>query len=247
MKVVSGRTVVGGIAIAPLRVCLRKEFQFQEVSELNAKQEYIRFERARKSAQAQMSALYRQLSPEIGDEVASIFDIHRMILEDDDYLDTVRTFLEKGYTAQYAAAAAGRIFTAVFNRMDDSYMQARANDVRDISSRLIRILSGIPTDGMLRGEPVILAVEDLFPSEAAELDRGQLLGIIARCGSRYSHASILAQALHIPAIVEVAFDESWDGKMVILDGNQGVAYVDPPPELLAKWEENPAAFFGSSR
>lgn len=237
MEIISGHTAAGGIAIGSLRVCRRKGVRLRGASECSPTWELARFDRARGTAQKQLSDLYRYAMEDVGEDIASIFEVHQVLLEDDDYVHAVQDFLDKGDTAQYAAASAGALFASMFDGLEDGYMKARASDMRDITNRMLRILSGAPEAKQLASGPAILAIDDLTPSEAVELGQEHLLGVVLRFGSCLSHTSILARALGIPALVETLFDEDWDGKHAALDCNEGYMYVDPTAELLAGLEE----------
>ena len=238
MHTVSGISVSGGIAAGPLRVWKRTETRLSRVSRLAPGQERARFEAACKTAGSQLDGLYRQVLAEAGKDSAAIFEIHRMMLEDEDYLEAVMSVLEtQGATAEYAAQEAGRQLSAAFSAMNSEYMQARAADVTDISRRVIRILTGQGGAAALGDRPVILAAGELTPSELVRLDRSRLLGFLTRCGSAASHTAILARTMNIPALTGVDFDEDWDGRTAVLDGCGGRLYLDPDRGLLAAMEE----------
>lgn len=233
MEVVSGRSILNGIAIGMLRVVHRTEIHVQKLSTHDPDWELERFDQARQESYDQLDALCRKTRRKVGRDAAAIFEVHQVMLEDEDILNTVRKLLETGVTAQYAVSSAGKVFSALFERLEDGYMRARASDVRDVANRILHNLSGVPLDGLLEeGEEAILAVDDLFPSEIAGLDRERLLGFITRRGSCLSHTSILSRAMEIPSMVEMDYDESWDGKMAALDGDMGIFYAEPTLELL---------------
>ena len=161
-----------------------------------------------------------------------------MMLEDEDYLDAVKGILEtQNATAEYAVIATGENFSAMFAAMDDAYMQARAVDVKDISQRVGNILSGRAEDSLLGDDPVILVADDLTPSETVQLDKTKLLGFITRHGSSNSHTAILARTMNIPALIGVDFDDSWDGRLAVVDGYNHCVYIDPAADLLVTMEE----------
>ena len=238
MQVATGKSILGGVAIGPLRVYRKEETQTAAASALTAEEELARFDAAREKAKEQLRALYDKALEEVGEENAAIFEIHEMMLEDDDYIDAVRSIVEnQGATAEYAVATTGDNFAAAFADMEDAYMKARATDVRDVSGRVVNILSGAEEQDALGDEPAILVADDLTPSETVQMDKSKLLGFITRYGSANSHTAILARTMNIPALIGVDYDESWDGKLAVLDGYNHCVYVDPAPELLGAMED----------
>ena len=152
-------------------------------------------------------------------------------------MDAVKSIIEtQGATAEYAVSTTGENFAAAFAAMEDSYMQARSADVKDISRRVVNILTGSEQGDMQGEEPAILVADDLTPSETVQLDKSKLLGFITRHGSSNSHTAILARTMNIPALIGVDFDESWDGRPAVLDGYNHCVYIDPAPELLSAME-----------
>lgn len=234
MRVATGDSILGGIAIGPLRFYRRRKNALAEApSKLTPAEEWERFERAREKSLEQLSALYERALEQVGETNAAIFEIHQVMLGDENYLDSVRGILEtQGTTAERAVAATGDNLAAVFADMDDTYMKARSADVQDISRRVVNNLTGAGEEELPWEEPSILAAEDLTPSETVRLDRSKLLGFVTRQGSANSHTAILARTMNIPALVGVEIDESWEGRLAVLDGHNGCIYVDPAPELL---------------
>lgn len=238
MEVATGKSILNGIAIGKLKI-YRKETAISFASEaLTPQEEWERFESARVQAQKQLSALYEKALGDVGEDNAAIFEIHQMMLDDEDYLDAVKGILEiRGATAEYAVIATGENFSAAFAAMDDAYMQARSADVKDISQRVANILAGKTDTCLLGEEPVIVVADDLTPSETVQLDKSKLLGFVTRFGSANSHTAILARTMNIPALIGVEFDDSWDGHLAVLDGYNHCVYIDPTPDLLASMEE----------
>lgn len=238
MQVATGKSILNGIAIGPLRVYKKTEAQTCQTSTLTPSEEWERFQTACARAKEQLAGLYEKALIEVGEDNAAIFEIHQMMLEDEDYLDAVKGIIDtQGATAEYAATATGENFSAAFAAMEDAYMQARATDVKDISQRVVNILTGQDDSAVLEDQPAILAADDLTPSETVQLDKSKLLGFITRRGSSNSHTAILARTMNIPALIGVDFDESWDGKLAVLDGYNHCVYIDPAQELLAAMEE----------
>ncbi len=238
MQVATGKSILNGIAIGPLRIYHKAGTQAVAVSSLTPEEEWDRFDAARQNAQEELSDLYQKALDEVGEDNAAIFEIHQMMLDDEDYLDAVKGILERQHaTAEYAVATTGENFSAAFTAMDDAYMKARASDVEDVSNRVVNILTGQAQGGILGQEPVILVADDLTPSETVQLDKSKLLGLVTRHGSTNSHTAILARTMNIPALIGVDFDEDWEGHLAVLDGYNHCVYVDPAPELLSNMEE----------
>ncbi len=238
MQVATGKSILNGIAIGPLRIYKKEEVQTAQTSNRTPDQEWERFESACAKAKEQLAGLYDKALDEVGEDNAAIFEIHQMMLEDEDYLDAVKSIIDtQGATAEYATETTGENFSAAFAAMEDAYMQARATDVKDISRRVVNILTGQSDAAMQDDQPAILVADDLTPSETVQLDKSKLLGFITRYGSSNSHTAILARTMNIPALIGVDFDESWDGQLAVLDGYNHCVYIDPAAELLSAMEE----------
>ncbi len=238
MQVATGKSILNGIAIGPLRIYKKAETETAVTSSLTPEEEYARFEEARVKAQEQLGNLYEKALDEVGEDNAAIFEIHQMMLDDDDYLEAVKGIIDtQNATAEYAVTTTGNNFAETFAAMEDAYMQARATDVKDISHRVVNILAGREEGGLLDEKPAILVADDLTPSETVQLDKTKLLGFITRYGSSNSHTAILARTMNIPALIGVDFDDTWDGKLAVLDGYNQCVYIDPAQELLSTMEE----------
>ncbi len=238
MQVATGKSILNGIAIGPLRIYKKAETETAVTSSLTPEEEYARFEEARVKAQEQLGNLYEKALDEVGEDNAAIFEIHQMMLDDDDYLEAVKGIIDtQNATAEYAVTTTGNNFAETFAAMEDAYMQARATDVKDISYRVVNILAGREEGGLLDEKPAILVADDLTPSETVQLDKTKLLGFITRYGSSNSHTAILARTMNIPALIGVDFDDTWDGKLAVLDGYNQCVYIDPAQELLSTMEE----------
>ena len=230
MRIVNGKGVCGGVAFGRLHI-MRKTSSVVKRERIEETDEEIkRFESARKKATEQLTKLYEKAVTEVGEDNAMIFEIHRMMLEDEDYVNSVHSIISaQKLNAETAAAIAADNFADMFSKMDDSYMQARAADVKDISERIIRIL-GNSDDGTLdTDESIVLAAEDLAPSETVQLDKEKILSFVTENGSENSHTSILARTLGIPAVINAKgiMDSENDGKDVIVDGFKGDIYIEP--------------------
>ena len=238
MQVATGKSILNGIAIGPLRIYKKVETETTLTSTLTPEEEYARFDTARVKAQEQLAALYDKALEEVGEENAAIFEIHQMMLEDEDYLDAVKGIIDtQNATAEYAVTTTGENFSAAFAAMEDAYMRARATDVKDISRRVVNNLLDREDADLLADQPAILVADDLTPSETVQLDKSKLLGFITRYGSSNSHTAILARTMNIPALVGVDFDDSWDGKTAVIDGYNSCVYIEPATELLTAMEE----------
>ena len=238
MQVATGKSILNGIAIGPLRIYKKQETKTTVTSGLTPEEEYARFDAARIKAQEQLAALYDKALDEVGEENAAIFEIHQMMLDDDDYLDAVKGIIDtQNATAEYAVTTTGENFSAAFAAMEDEYMRARATDVKDISGRVVNVLMGADDADMMSDQPAILVADDLTPSETVQLDKSKLLGFITRHGSSNSHTAILARTMNIPALIGVDFQDDWDGKLAVIDGYNHCVYIEPTPELLTAMEE----------
>ena len=241
MITLHGKGVYGGIAIGRLSFLRRRGVSVRRrtVSDISA--ELARFEIARERALSELDELHEKALRNIGESGAQIFEIHKMMLEDDDYVDSiVHTIRAERVGAEYAVATAAENFSMVFSSMDDPYMQARAADVRDISHRLIETLSGKREESAQTwGEPRIVCADDLAPSETVQLDRESVSAFITAEGSVNSHTAILARTMGIPAVVDVGEEllDAEDGAEAIVDGFTGKIYLSPDKETLAKMQK----------
>ncbi|WP_297778150.1 phosphoenolpyruvate--protein phosphotransferase [Blautia sp.] len=235
MQVYQGKSVLNGIAIG--KICLYKRDQQQVVrcKVQDIEGEIRRFQEAKEIAISQLGALYEKAVKEVGETNAAIFEIHQMMLEDEDYLESIENIIRtQGVNAEYAVGTTSDNFAAMFAAMDDDYMKERSADVRDISERVLAVLSGTDKGVVMTKEPVILVADDLAPSETVQLDKENILSFVTVHGSLNSHTAILARTMSIPALVgtELPLDASIDGKIGAVDGNQGCIYIDPDEETL---------------
>ncbi len=236
-KTATGKSVLRAVALGPLHV-YQKEVTGAAAAALGTpEEEWSSFLTASARAKQQLAGLYEHACASLGEEAAAIFAIHQLMLDDDTYLDRVRALIDQGASAAYAARTAGEKLSEMFAALEDEYMRARADDVRDVSQRVADILAGRERGALWEGEPVILAAEELSPSEAMQLDRSRLLGLVTRRGAVNSHTAILARAMGLPALVGADFDDDWDGHAAILDGENGILFVDPTPELCAAMQK----------
>lgn len=236
MQVIQGKSIFGGIAIGPITFFAKEQKQVKRTKIGDPAAEIARYEAAVASAQEQLGVLYEKALKEVGESSAQIFEVHQMMLEDEDYNDSVKNIIEtQMVNAEYAVATTGDNFASMFASMDDEYFQARSVDMKDISERVIDVLMGV---GEAKGwdEPSIIVAEDLAPSETVQFDKSKLLGFVTRLGSSNSHTAILARTMNIPALIQIDIQEDWNGKMGIIDGFTGEFYIDPEPEILEKYQ-----------
>ena len=237
MNVYQGKSVFGGIAIGHLCVYQKGEQQVtrQKIEDVEA--EVKRFQVAREVAQAQLGELYDKAVKEVGEANAAIFEMHQMLLEDEDYQDSVENIIRtQQVNAEYATAVTSDHFSSMFAEMDDDYMKERAADIRDISERVIANLNGENKSKVVTDEPVIILADDLAPSETVQLEKDKVLSFVTVHGSVNSHTAILARTMGIPALVstEMELTQDLDGKLAVVDGNHGTIYVDPDAETMEK-------------
>ena len=240
MEAIRGTWSIGGIALGPIRICPRMGRTDTAGPTLSPEEELNRFEAARRGAIDQLEDLYGRALDQAGMEAAAIFRIHQMLLEDPDYQEAVHTSIRRGEGACQAVQRAGARFTALFSAMEDEYMQARADDMRDITRRVADLLIGVREEDLLGGEPSILAAEELSPSQLIGLDRDKLLGLVTRDVGASSHTAILARAMGVPAVMGVEIQEDWHGRTAMLDGDRGLLYLDPTEEKVAEGRGWPA-------
>ena len=230
MYTIQGKGVSKGVANGPVYFYRRGGGEIVKTAVADAAAEKQRFENARSTAMEQLAALYEKAVAEVGEEGAALFEAHQMMLEDLDYIDGINDMIEgEGVNAEYAVSQVAEQFAAMLAAMDDAYMQARAADVKDISNRVIGILQGVVAGGIDSDVPVILASDDLAPSETVQLDKSKILGFVTSGGSGNSHTAILARTMGIPAIIGVgdARKDSLEGKSAIIDGETGEVVVEP--------------------
>ena len=244
MITIQGKGVSTGVGIGPLYFFQRQTSEIPRYTVADTDAEWHRFKGAQTGAIEQLGDLAEKARAEAGDEAAMLFETHQMMVEDLDYEEAIeQRITEEKLNAEAAIADTAEQFAAMFEAMDDTYMQARAADVKDVSRRLLDILAGNVAGGIASNEPVVLAADDLAPSETVQLDKSKILGFITAGGSGSSHTAILARTMGIPAIVGVggALKPEYAGRQVILDGATGNVVIDPDDmtrdKLMKKREE----------
>ena len=234
MKVGTGKSILNGIAIGKIKIYKAPKLEISGELVKDPQAEVARFNDAVEKAIEQQNVLYEKALEAAGEESAEIFSVHAMMLEDEDLTDAVHEVITRGkHTAEYATKQAFDNQAEVFAQMDDPYMNARSADIYDIEQAVLNILMGVDTDSMQGTEPAILVAEDLAPSETVRLDKSLLLGMITREGSSNSHTAILARSMNLPSLIQCKdIDDSWDGKMAILDGYNSCVYIEPTDDLM---------------
>lgn len=234
----SGKGVYGAIAVGKVHIWKTKEAQVRRNRISNTEAEAVRLHKAKEKALKQLEQIYEKALKEVGETNANIFEVHMMMLQDEDYNDSILNIITtQQVNAEYAVAVTADHFADMFGQMEDSYMQARASDVRDISNRLIHCMNGDGSDAQSLNEPVILCADDLAPSETVALDKDKILAFVTAKGSGNSHTAILARNMNIPAVVGVGEDfmeQMKDGQTVTVDGYTGEVTVEPDEETLKK-------------
>ena len=243
MITLTGKSVFGGVEIGKIAFYKRNNQQVKRYRVEDTEAEVTRFESAKASAVEQLQGLYAKAMKDVGEENAMIFEIHQMMLEDLDYLESIiHIITNQQVNAEYAVATTADNFAAMFSAMDDAYMQGRAADVKDVSERILNILTGAGNMVFSTDEPAIIAADDLVPSETVQLDKEKVLGFATMYGSSNSHTAILARTMNIPAIIGLGEElkEEYDGAYAVIDGFDGKIYIDPDEETLALMREKQA-------
>ncbi len=235
MIVLEGKSVFGGIGIGRIAFYKRNERQITRRHVEDVDKETKRFEAAKEAAMGELTELYEKAVKTVGEENAMIFEIHRMMLTDLDYLESIHYIIaNQEVNAEYAVGTTADNFAKMFEAMDDAYMRGRAADVRDVSERLLHVLSGAGSAGFATEESVIIAADDLVPSETVQLDKSKVLGFATMYGSSNSHTAILARTMNIPAVIGLGetLSEAYDGAFAIIDGFEGKIYIEPDETTL---------------
>lgn len=237
-----GKKIFNGIAIGKIRFYVKKENTVSRTKIEDSDAEISRYEAAKAEAVKQLEKLYEKALVEVGEANAEIFHVHMMMLDDDDYNESVSNIITtQKVNAEYALAVTGDNFAEMFANMDDEYFKARSADIKDITERVLSILCGNSESSDIGDDPVIIAAEDLAPSETVQMDKEKLLAFVTRLGSSNSHTAILARTMGIPALAGVEINPSWNGKIGIVDGYEGIIIVDPPMPVLEEYFKKKAA------
>lgn len=232
-----GKSIYEAIAIGPIYCYSKVQTTVLRYHVEDIEGEIRRLEAAKELAREELSVLYEKAVSEVGKSAAAIIEVHRMMMEDEEYLDFVcRIIRSQEVNAEFAVASASEHFVQMLTSMDEEYMQERAIDMKDISEHLIKALVGTHSERKLE-QPIILTAEDLLPSETVRFDQSMLLAIVTEMGSINSHTSILARTMGIPAIIGVKVDEQYNGKMAIVDGESGMIVIEPTDEILKEYQQ----------
>lgn len=240
MIVLEGKSVFNDICMGQISFYKRKESVIKRYKVENTDAEVKRFEEAREKGKQQLQSLYEKALEDVGEANAAIFEIHQMMLEDLDYCESVVNIItSQQVNADYAVGVTADNFSTMFSSMDDAYMQGRAADVKDVSERLLKILTNAEDGIKALDRQVIIAADDLVPSETVQLDKNKVLGFIMQEGSANSHTAILARSMGIPAIIGLgeALKKEYDGKYAIVDGFKGKVYIEPDEATQAEMEK----------
>ena len=240
MITLEGKSVFGGVTIGKIQFYKRNEITIKRTRVEDVEAEVERFQNAKAKTLELLKGLYEKALEDVGEANAMIFEAHQLMLEDPDYVESIENIIRtQDVNAEYAIGATADNFAAIFEAMDDAYMQGRAADVRDVTERLLQALSSQNETVMVMDESVIIAADDLMPSETVQLDKEKVLSFVTMYGSANSHTAILARTMNIPAVIGLgeALKEEYDGKVAIVDGVDGKVYIDPDEETMASMQK----------
>ena len=243
MQCFQGKSVYKGIVMGPVAVLKKNDYQVKRARIEDPEAEVKRVEEAVEVSKKQLGRLYDKAVREVGEASAAIFEVHQMMLEDDDYLEAIQnTIRTEQINAEYAVATTGDNFAEMFASMDDDYMKARSADIKDISERLVRNLSGQEDTDLSSIDPSVIVADDLSPSETVQMDKDKILAFVTVHGSTNSHTAILARMMNIPALIGVPMDldELKTGMTAVVDGFEGTVTFDPDEEIKAQTEKRMA-------
>lgn len=240
MITISGKSVFGGVSIGKLMFYKRNDKVIKRTHVDDVDAEWKRFQDAKDTAISQLKGLYDKAIADVGEANAMIFEIHQMMLEDLDYLESIENIIRtQEVNAEFAVATTADNFAQMFAAMDDAYMQGRAADVKDVSERVLDILCGVDSGMKEMREPCIIAADDLAPSETVQLDKSKVFGFATMYGSSNSHTAILARTMNIPAVIGLGEEllAEYDGKIAVIDGFTGTIYIEPDEETMKVMQE----------
>lgn len=240
MQYFQGKSVYKGIVMGPVAVLKKNDYQVKRTRIEDPEAEVKRVKEAVEVSKKQLGRLYDKAVREVGEASAAIFEVHQMMLEDEDYLESMENMIRTELVnAEYAAAATGDNFAEMFAAMDDEYMKARSADVKDISERLVRNLSGEGDNDLSSMEPSIIVADDLSPSETVQMDKEKILAFVTVHGSTNSHTAILARMMNIPALIGVPMDLNGlkTGMMAVVDGFSGQVIFEPEEDVQKETEK----------
>lgn len=238
MEKFTGKSIFNGIAIGKILFYSKDGVQIFRHKVEDTDAEMARYNEAKEKAIEELNVIYEKAVKEVGEMNAAVFEVHAMMLEDDDYNDSVKNIItSQGVNAEYAVATTSDNFSKMFAEMDDEYFQARAIDIKDVSERVLNILAGRSSGNILGDEPVIVVANDLAPSETVQMDKEKLLAFVTEEGSSNSHTAILARTMNIPALIGIKIDKEWNGKMAVVDGYNGELILEPDEATIKVMKE----------
>lgn len=247
----SGKSVLPGVAIGKMYIFKKQEYTLVKEKVEDTEAEVVRFQEACEKGKAQLEKLYEKTLAEVGEEHAAIFEVHKMMMEDLDYLEAIEAKIrDEKVNAEYAVTLTGDFFAETFASMEDDYFKARSADVLDISKRIVRILAGIKEAGIDSEDPVIVVADDLTPSETVQMDKSKILAFVTRFGSQNSHTAILARSMNLPSLINTNIEllDEFDGKIAVVDSFHDTLIVNPDETAmkeaeadLKRWKEELAA------
>lgn len=248
MKSYSGKSIYNGIAIGKIFYYEKEAHVIKKEQIEDENKEIIRFRQAKEQAVEELQVLYQKALKEAGEESAAIFEVHAMMLEDEDYIDSVLNLIsQEKVNAEYAVDRTGENFSKMFAEMEDEYFKARAIDIKDISERIISCLLNKQANKDTWKEPAIILAKDLSPSETVQMDKSRILGFLTELGSVNSHTAILARTMNIPALTGISAVSELNGKMAVLDGYSGTLIIEPNDEILSEMRKKQQEDIESSR
>ena len=234
----TGKSIFNGIAIGKILFYSKDGVQIFRHKVEDTDAEMARYNEAKEKAIEELNVIYEKAVKEVGEMNAAVFEVHAMMLEDDDYNDSVKNIItSQGVNAEYAVATTSDNFSKMFAEMDDEYFQSRAIDIKDVSERVLNILAGRSSGNILGDEPVIVVANDLAPSETVQMDKEKLLAFVTEEGSSNSHTAILARTMNIPALIGIKIDKEWNGKMAVVDGYNGELILEPDEATIKVMKE----------
>lgn len=240
MITLTGKKVAEGIAVGRLTFYKRGKKEIRRIYVEDAKKEVLRFKKACEKAVQEIKELYAEMTREIGEANAAMFEMQLMVLEDVEYIDSVNNIImNQKFNAEYAVKEATNRFIEKYAPREASYVRGHEADVHDVATRILRILSRVRREKLLTDDTFIMASRDLYPSEAAQLDRNKVLGIVTMYGTINSHTAMLARTKEIPSVIGIgeALKKEYEGKMVIIDGFEGKVYIEPDQTTMTKMQE----------
>lgn len=237
MEKIQGKSIFRGVVIGPIALSKKKQNTVTRQTITDIPAEIFRYEKAKEAALDELVTLYTRAIKEVGEVNAHIFEVHSMMLQDDDFNDSILNMIRsQKVNAEYAVATTGDNFAEMFGHMEDEYFQARSADVKDISEKVVNILTGVQVKQHLE-QPSIVMADDLAPSETVQMDKSKVLGFVTTYGSVNSHTAILARMMEIPALTGIQVKEEWDGMTAVIDGWNGLLIVNPEEATLQEYEQ----------